>query len=262
MTSPRRSATIACAGSGKTHRLVEGALAAAESGERVLITTFTIENRNEIARRVSAEVGAIPPNVDIDTWYRFVINELIRPYQLSLLGEIGIVGSLNFDGKPFKYAKKTERRFFLDSHGDVYRDRVAALAVECNRASEGAVLDRLASIYAGIYIDEMQDLAGHDFDLLDLLLTTPVDLYLVGDPRQALYFTDDSLKNKKYKGPGFVKWLEERTGVLHDRGADDEPQVFAADPRLGQSAVPRVRAEQLPTANDGRTTRGPRASSR
>lgn len=213
MTSPRHSATIASAGSGKTQRIIDRALAAAAKGDRVLITTYTIENRNQIERRISAAVGAIPLNIDILTWYRFVINELCRPYQLSLLGEIGVVGSLNFDGEPFKYAKKTERSFYLDRNNDVYRNRASALALACNDASQGAVINRLAEIYSIIFIDEMQDLAGHDFDLLDVLLKSGIDLHLVGDPRQALYFTDDSIKNKKYKGPEFVSWLKERSDL-------------------------------------------------
>ena len=84
----------------------------------------------------------------------------------------------------------------------------------CDKASQGKVIDRLGSIYGEIYIDEMQDLAGHDFDLLDLLLASPPNVHLVGDPRQALYFSDNSNKNKKYKGAFFVAWLEERAATV------------------------------------------------
>ena len=214
MTSPRHTATIGAAGSGKTQRLIERALAAAAHGKRVLITTYTIENRNQIERRVAETCGVVPTNVDILTWYRFVINELCHPYQLAFLGEVGVVGSLNFEGRPFRFAKKDHPSFYLDKQGDVYKDRASALALMCNKTSQGKVIDRLASIYGEIYIDEMQDLAGHDFDLLDLLLASPPNVHLVGDPRQALYFTDDSNKNKKYKGAFFVAWLEERAGTV------------------------------------------------
>lgn len=72
------------------------------------------------------------------------------------------------------------------------------------------MVQRLEAIYSMILIDEMQDLSGHDFDLLDTLLQSNISLYLVGDPRQSLYFTDHSSKNAKYKGPRFVSWLDER----------------------------------------------------
>jgi DNA helicase-2/ATP-dependent DNA helicase PcrA len=210
MTSPRKTAIIASAGSGKTQTIIDRALAAADEGGRVLITTFTIQNRNQIQRRISATVGCVPPNIDILTWYTFLIHEMCRPYQLSFLGQIGIVRALDFSADPPRYAKKTTRQYYLDSKGDIYKDRVAALALVCNERSDGKVTDRLSSLYTDILIDEMQDLAGHDFELLDLLLASPINLGVVGDPRQSLYFTDDSVKNKKYKGPRFVTWLEER----------------------------------------------------
>jgi superfamily I DNA/RNA helicase len=215
MTSPKRhSATVGSAGSGKTQRLIDGALAAMTDGRRVLITTYTIENRNQIERRIAEAMGAVPSSVDILTWYRFVISELCHPYQLAFLGEIGVVGALNFEGKPSRLAKKDHSSFYLDKNGDLYKDRVSAFALACNAASDGRVLDRVVSIYDEIFIDEMQDLAGHDFDLLDVLLSSSIDLHLVGDPRQALYFTDDSIKNKKYKGAFFVAWLEERSADI------------------------------------------------
>ncbi|MDZ7751428.1 MAG: UvrD-helicase domain-containing protein [Gammaproteobacteria bacterium] len=215
MTSPRHTATIGAAGSGKTQRLIDGALAAAADGKRVLITTYTIENRNHIERRVAQACGVVPRNVDILTWYRFLINELCHPYQLAFLGQIGVVRSLFFENAPWqKFAKKTQRSYYLTKQGDVYKNRASALALICNEDSDGKVMERLASIYSEIYIDEMQDLAGHDFDLLDVLMATPPTVHLVGDPRQALYFTDDSNKNKKYKGASFVAWLEKRAATI------------------------------------------------
>lgn len=186
---------------------------AASSGHRVLVTTYTVENRNQLHRRISERFGAIPPNIDVITWYQLVINELCRPYQRSVLGEIGVPGSLNFSGRPLPYAKKTERRFYMDKGGDLYRNRVSAFALRCDEASGGAAITRLGEIYSHIFIDEMQDLAGHDFEILDRLLRSEMSVFLVGDPRQCLYFTDDSVNNKKYKGPRFVDWLKERSEV-------------------------------------------------
>lgn len=215
MTSPRHTATIGAAGSGKTQRLIDRALAAAADGKRVLITTYTIENRNQIERRVATACGAVSRNLDIITWYRFLINELCHPYQAAFLGQIGVVGSLYFENAPWeKFAEKTQPSYYLTKQGDVYKDRASALALVCNEYSGGKVMERLASIYSEIYIDEMQDLAGHDFDLLDLLMASPPTVHLVGDPRQALYFTDDSNKNKKYKGGSFVAWLKKRAAIV------------------------------------------------
>jgi DNA helicase-2/ATP-dependent DNA helicase PcrA len=51
-----------------------------------------------------------------------------------------------------------------------------------------------------IYIDEVQDLAGYDLDLIELLLESKINLLLVGDNRQATYATNSSARNEKYKG--------------------------------------------------------------
>lgn len=210
MPLPNHVAIIAAAGSGKTQRIVTDALDAVADGKRVLVTTYTVENRNQIERRICELAGVVPPQLEIMTWFSFIINELCRPYQLGFIGDIGVVRSLDFHGKPNRFMKKTSTAYYLNGSGDVYKDRASALALACNDASGGLVLRRLEAIYSMIFIDEMQDLSGHDFDLLDALLTSNVRLYLVGDPRQSLYFTDQSNKNAKYKGPRFVSWLDER----------------------------------------------------
>ena len=69
---------------------------------------------------------------------------------------------------------------------------------------EGLVIDRLEHIYDCIYIDEVQDLAGYDFDFLELMLLSKVKLIVVGDSRQATYFTNCAPKNVKFKGKNIV----------------------------------------------------------
>lgn len=53
MPSPDHVAVIAAAGSGKTQRIVSAALDAVAAGRRVLVTTYTVENRNQIERNQS-----------------------------------------------------------------------------------------------------------------------------------------------------------------------------------------------------------------
>jgi len=66
------------------------------------------------------------------------------------------------------------------------------------------MIKRLEKIYDHIFIDETQDLAGYDFDLLELLLESKIKVTLVGDPRQATYFTNNSPKYKKFKGKNII----------------------------------------------------------
>ena len=70
---------IACAGSGKTTVLVERALAKANTGETVLITTFTEACEEEIkSKLVKENNGYIPDNITIQTWFSFLIKEKLK----------------------------------------------------------------------------------------------------------------------------------------------------------------------------------------
>ncbi|MHC2380164.1 hypothetical protein ACVIHA_004562 [Bradyrhizobium liaoningense] len=59
-------------------------------------------------------------------------------------------------------------------------------------------------MFAHIFVDEVQDLAGFDIDVLELLLRSPIAMSLVGDIRQSTYRTSYATKNKKFCGRGFI----------------------------------------------------------
>ena len=67
---------IAAAGSGKTTYLVDKAKEIKH--ENVLITTYTEENENEIRKKFD---GSIPSNITIQTWFSFLLQHGVRPYQ-------------------------------------------------------------------------------------------------------------------------------------------------------------------------------------
>jgi len=210
MPSPDNLAIIAAAGARKTQTVIDRALAP-EAG-RVLVTTYTNENLRQIASRTQAVGGTIPPNVRLAGWFSFLLSDCVRPYQASLLGQVGVVGGLNFVGKRPQYVRSdAPRRYYLDRGGDVYRDEMAALVCRINEASAGAVIERLESLYDEILVDEVQDLVGWDLEILDLLFASRIRVTVVGDPRQHTFSTNQGTKNKKYRGAGLVKWLEERS---------------------------------------------------
>src|SRR5574344_1488537 len=70
---------IASAGSGKTTHLVNKTLEL--KGEKILITTFTDDNANEIKNKFHEINHCIPPNVTILPWFTFLLQEGVRPYQ-------------------------------------------------------------------------------------------------------------------------------------------------------------------------------------
>jgi DNA helicase-2/ATP-dependent DNA helicase PcrA len=91
------------------------------------------------------------------------------------------------------------------SSGLIYSDKMSEFVCECDRLSLGAVMRRLRQRFDHVIIDEVQDLAGYDLDLVETMLKAGVSLTMVGDHRQATFATNNSPKNKAYEGVNIIK---------------------------------------------------------
>lgn len=197
---------LAAAGSGKTRRLIVEAVN--DPGERVLVTTYTRENMEEIRRRLWSASNGVPHAVSTKTWFEFLLQDAIKPYQ-SYKTDILRVQSIDFvTAKPMYKRKEDFESYYLDSANNVYSDTASDLACVLNDVSGGKVVHRLEQLYDAILIDEMQDLAGWDLNFVELLLKSRLRVLLVGDPRQAVYSTNRSNKNSQYKNAGVVDWID------------------------------------------------------
>lgn len=197
---------IAAAGSGKTSLLIKEALKI--HGEKVLITTYTQANEEEIRKKFFEENKCIPENIDVQTWFSFLLKHGVRPYQ-SYLYEKDINGLLLVNDQSAKYIKESEiqKHYFTDTQ-KIYSDKISKFVLKCNEVGNGCVIDRLSRIYSHIFIDEVQDLAGYDLEILKLLFNCGSNTLLVGDPRQGTYSTNSSSKNKKYRKSEIVSFFE------------------------------------------------------
>lgn len=206
---------IAAAGSGKTTYLVRQALAVAQ--KRVLITTYTESNEEEIRRKFFEIHGAVPANVHIQTWFSLLIEHGIKPFQGKLFdwevtGMVLVSQRSGFRGKdrqgrPMYWGEDEFRRCYFDRRNRVYSDKLSRLMIRCNEASDGAVIERLSRIFPFIFVDEVQDLAGHDLDILVALFKSPSNVVMVGDPRQVTYVTHLEARLKKYRDGGIADFI-------------------------------------------------------
>lgn len=209
--SANNRAIIAAAGSRKTQLVIDEALAAS-ADQRILITTYTRENCDQIIGRLCRANGCMPPNVSVLGWFAFLINQAARPYQSAVTGKIDYARSLNFKGSRFRLTPRARPlEYYFDSNADFYRDGVAEFAVHTNKTTGGRVIRRLEALYDKLYIDELQDLAGYDLEFLDLLFVSRIEVTVVGDPRQHTYVTNQARKNKNYCGHAIVDWLNRRS---------------------------------------------------
>lgn len=204
----QNNVVVACAGSGKTTSIVSAALASPD--QRVLITTFTLSNIAEIRQKFINLNGFVPDRVTILPWFTFVLRELVRPYQ-NLFFRPYRVRSVNLvPGRSDPYAPRADKlRYFFGNSLDVYSDKLSELALYCEQHSDSRVIKRLASQFDAIYIDEVQDLAGYDLELVKLFLASEIDITMVGDHRQATLATNQSPKHKKYRYAGIIDLFQE-----------------------------------------------------
>ena len=189
--------------------VVDGAIS--DPDRRVLVTTYTNDNLRRIARRLGAEDGVIPANVEVMPWMTLLLREGANPYQGAVFGEPGLIQGVDFDRCTPRYATRGSRRYYLDGACNVYGDVLSDLVCRANEVSGGEVIRRLEKIYDHIYIDEVQDLVGWDLEFLDLLFGSRMGVTVVGDPRQHILYTNRGSKNKQYRGSEIVEWLDERT---------------------------------------------------
>lgn len=226
---------VAAAGAGKTTFLVNEALKIKD--KRVLITTYTQANEAEIRKKIIEINKFIPSNITIQTWFSFLLQHGVKPFQ-GVLFEKEITGLILVNSqsgikayrKPCNECKAErvvkancnrckepiffgEEKYFEQHYFTkelkIYSDKLSKFVFRCNEKSDGSVIDRISRIYAHVFIDEVQDLAGYDLELLKLLFKTTSNMLLVGDPRQGTYSTNSSAKNKKFRKNNIVNFFED-----------------------------------------------------
>ena len=256
--SPNSLAILASAGSRKTTQLVELALELAP--KRVLLTTYTRENLDQIRTYLTDRHGCVPPHVTLRSWYTFLLQDGVRPYQRSVSSgrraqsiKFGILD----EGFRKKIGKANVDAYYFTKRRSIYQDRAADFVHAVNTASGGRVVKRLERLYEAILIDEVQDMSGWDLDILDRLLESTIRVVVVGDHRQATYSTNHSQRNSQFKGAGIAKWfrdpkrseriaVEERTECFR---CNQEICTFAD--RLFPDEKPAVSQRKDTTGHDG-----------
>jgi superfamily I DNA/RNA helicase len=230
---------IAAAGSGKTTRLIKEALEIKD--KKVLITTYTQANEEEIRKKFYEINKGIPANITVQTWFSFLLQHGVRPFQGTLndiLFEKKVKGlcmvntqsglhyyrarcqdckqnrivnpSCKKCKKPTYYGENNDfEKYYFTREMRIFSDKLSKCVVKCNEKSNGAVIERISKIYQHIFIDEVQDLAGYDLELIKLFFNCKSEITLVGDPRQVVYETHNERKYKKYINGKIKEFIQE-----------------------------------------------------
>lgn len=221
---------FAAAGNGKTYSLCTKAKVAVANGNKyVLLLSYTNEGIHSLENEYQKQNGGIlDEKVIFKSWYSFLLSDLIKPYQCSLkLKEkhykqeipaivpenfISSIAFYNVDSPP-RWYNQNHVQYFVNHRGDVIPDRVSHLAYLCNEHSGGKALGRMEEIYSHVFIDELQDYAGWDLEVIRLLFESQMMITCVGDYKQATYRTNNSPKNSQYRDENirnYFKMLEKK----------------------------------------------------
>ncbi len=203
---------IAAAGSGKTRTLIEEALKIIN--ENVLITTFTEANEAEIKKKIIKKTGGyIPQNITVQTWYSFLLQHGVRPYQSTMQDDLWDkkIGFFLISGTSAMYTNESADfyKHYFTKDLKIYSDKISKFIVKSNEKINGDIIKRISNIYPNIFIDEVQDLAGYDLEILKLFFNSQSNILLVGDPRQGTYSTHNSRKNKKFGKSQIIHFFED-----------------------------------------------------
>lgn len=178
---------LAVAGSGKTSLIVENL----NLEKRFMLVTYTQNNYHNLRQKVIKKFGYLPENIRILTYETFLYRFCVKPFLSYKLRPKGI----NFNKQPPMFVKDTMDRYYMDSSGRLYASRICKLLIKRQKMND--VVERLNDFYDAFYIDEVQDFAGHDFDLLVHLKKSNVEIMFVGDFYQHTFSTSrDGSKNK------------------------------------------------------------------
>lgn len=219
---------IAAAGSGKTTTLVRNVRNLPPS-EYVLFLTYTDSNEIEIRKKFYEEYSVIPKNVVIMSWFSFLLQHFIKPYQNFLTDDDFIIKGLAMPQndhkkkKTYGISKINWQKYYFTSQHRALTEKLGELAYECNIKSNGKPIQRLCDIFEHIYIDEVQDLAGYDLDLIKLLFLSKSKVILAGDPRQTIYLTNhNGNKNIGYRNGKIVDYLSAQKELKDTYQVDSE----------------------------------------
>ncbi|KOP68400.1 DNA/RNA helicase [Bacillus sp. FJAT-18019] len=200
----------AAAGTGKTALLIGEAVKNYQDG-KVLYLTYTNANLTSMKYDLMDSVGIIPKNIKCKTWTEFLLNECAKPYRKVMGGpEIEGVNFCTLGEIPrLKGITATNWRYYYDSQGRLYYERLAQFCYMILEASGGVIVDRIQNIYTTILIDEIQDMGGYDLKIIEAIYRSSLRLVIVGDHRQATYTTNSGPFLSRYRGVNIFNFFTE-----------------------------------------------------
>lgn len=172
---------LAVAGSGKTTTLISKL----NLEQRFLLVTYTTNNLNHLRNSVIRKFGYFPENIKVCSYFQFLYSFCFKPYCGLTSGARGITFKRPADHTRFKPGTDV---FYMTSERLMYSNRIAHY---CEQNCADEIRERLDKYYDWFMVDEVQDIAGRDFNLLMKIIPENCNSLFVGDFYQHTYDTSN-----------------------------------------------------------------------
>ncbi|MBX9676696.1 MAG: hypothetical protein K2V71_08860 [Methylotenera sp.] len=189
---------FAVAGSGKTQKIINGL----DLNLKTLIITYTNENHNNLRLRILDKFKIWPANIKLETYFSFLYNFCSLPY----LKNSWSLNGITFHSPPKFGVPKYKSEHYLSKSKYAYASRLSKLLIEFGYIPQ--INNRISKYYDYVYIDEVQDFAGNDFNFLIAITSAKTSYLCVGDFYQHTFDTSSDGNININLHNDYIKYLK------------------------------------------------------
>lgn len=214
---------FAVAGSGKTTYIIKQL----NLDKRSLIITYTINNIRNLRDGILKKFEYFPDNITLMPYFTFLYSFCFKPFLSYKLRPKGI----NYNRNPNIFAKQTEiNKYFFDKQKRIYSNRIAKLLESQNILDD--VTSRLSKYFDNLFIDEIQDFAGHDFNFLESTSNANIEMTFIGDFYQYTFDTSRDGKVNENLHKDYHKYKERFTNMGMNVDTESLKKSYRCSPSI------------------------------
>ena len=170
---------LAVAGAGKTTHIVNSLT----PEKRSLIITYTKCNYDNLLCKIAKKFNERwPKNVTLMRYLPFLYQFCYKPFLADIIRAKGITYN-----DPPRGILNTKREYYISPQGYFYSNRLAYCFDKKDVIED--IKYRITKYFDEFVVDEVQDIAGRDFNFLELLMLMDTDMLFVGDFYQHTFDT-------------------------------------------------------------------------
>ena len=185
---------FAVAGSGKTTYIINQLDLVRNS----MIVTYTNNNVQNIRNSIIKKWGYFPNNIKLLSYFSFLHSFCFKPFLSGTYKTKGIHYAPNGN----RFARNDDR--YISKGNRLYSNRIPKFLEEKDVLKD--INERLSKYFTSLYIDEVQDFAGHDFNFLKSIVQANMNILMVGDFYQHTFDTSRDGSVNKSLHDDFTKY--------------------------------------------------------